>query len=294
MRGPPRAHARRTGAAGGGIACGVQARTRPRRDYVHHAGLSRAAPAASGGRYAAGAVIGNRPLAGGAGSVPAPWRRGGENRREARVRGRRRVNLALPPFLSIVPRGRPLPWFVVRAAPLLSGAVEPEVTRREMQAPGSARWRRPYWRHLRPRVAARPDPLRVAGELTPPACESLARLGRAASDPNRSRSARCRVRRHPLPLAAAHYTACPRLRPKVADYCVWGRWPDRPARALPRRACSALDAAPRRDAPGISASTPARFQVAPRPLPGRSQAANTFHQQQVLSRGTVATNPVLS
>ena len=70
--------------------------------------------------------------------MPAPWRRSGETRREARVRGRRGVSLALPPFLSIVPRAPPLPWFVVRAAPLLSGAVEPEVTRREMQALGSA------------------------------------------------------------------------------------------------------------------------------------------------------------
>ena len=79
---------------------------------------ARAAPAASGGRYAAGVVIESRPLADGAGSVPAPWRRSGENRREARVRGRRGVSLALLPFLSIVPRAPPLPWFVIRAAPL--------------------------------------------------------------------------------------------------------------------------------------------------------------------------------
>ena len=131
----------------------------------------RAAPVASGDRYAAGVVIGNRPLADGAGSVPAPWRRSGENRREAPVRGRRWVSLALPPFLFHCPPCAPLPWFIVRAAPLLSGAVEPEVTRREIQASGSA-LASTLLAALRPRVAARPDPLRAAGELTPPACEA--------------------------------------------------------------------------------------------------------------------------
>ena len=140
MRGPPQAHARRTGAAGGGIECGVQARTRPRRDCVSWCWslAARAAAAASGGRYAAGVVIESRPLADGAGSVPAPLapQRGEPSRSASTWPPRGESGSSALPFHC--PPCAPLPWFVVRAAPLLSGAVEPEVTRREMQAPGSA------------------------------------------------------------------------------------------------------------------------------------------------------------
>ena len=91
--------------AGVGIARGVQARTRPRRDAVHRDGplrrsQRRSCPAAA-----------MRPVSlSGTGLWPAergpcrrPWRRSGEYGREARVRGRRGVSPALPPFFFHCP-----------------------------------------------------------------------------------------------------------------------------------------------------------------------------------------------
>ena len=135
-----RAHARRTGAAGGGIACGVQARTRARRDSVHRAGLSRR------GQRRSRLPAAMRPASlSGAGLWPTergpcrrPWRRSGGDRREARVRGRRGVSLALPLFLFHCPPCAPPPVVPRPCRAASERRVEPEVARREMQAPGSA------------------------------------------------------------------------------------------------------------------------------------------------------------
>ena len=189
MRGPPRAHARRTGAAGGGIACGVQARTRPRRDCVSWCWslAARAAAAASGDRYAAGVVIESR----------ASGRRSGVRAGAlAPQRGEPSRSASTWP-----PRGESgssaLPFHYPPCAP-------PPVVRRPCRAASERRGRTGGHETgdagarlgagvdvaggICGRVAARPDPLRLAGELTPrvageltPACESLARLGRAAS-----------------------------------------------------------------------------------------------------------------
>ena len=100
MRGPPRAHARRAGATGGGIPCGVQARIRPRRNRAHGDGLSRrsqrrSCPAAA---MRPASLLGTGLWPAERGPCRRPWRRSGGNRREAQARGRRGVSLALPPF----------------------------------------------------------------------------------------------------------------------------------------------------------------------------------------------------
>ena len=110
----------------------------------------------------------------------------GENRREARVRGRRGVSLALPPFLSIVPRAPPSRGSSSdRAASERRGRTGGHETGDVGARLGAGV---DVAGGICGGVAARPDPLRVAGKLTPhvageltPACESLARLGRAAS-----------------------------------------------------------------------------------------------------------------
>ena len=125
---------------GGGIACGVQARTRPRRDCVSWCWslAARAAAAASGDRYAAGVVIESRASGRRSGvraGALAP-QRGEPSRSASTWPPRGESGSSALPFHC--PPCAPPPVVRRPSAPLLSGAVEPEVTRREMQAPGSA------------------------------------------------------------------------------------------------------------------------------------------------------------